>query len=188
MHAVGGTASPGGKAKIRHLPLSSPTLRRRISILVIHSGHFSKGFPAGTEKANNRPENRRKRMHMEGRVPACITCTTQKSGKTTEGRNAQFLTAAPHRLDVLFKQEPGVSARSDGQSNERDDSAFRRDIFRARSKKGWSPRIIYDRSVRDDNGRWNLQRPEKDIRSYQRGYYCIISILILARYKFDVKC
>ncbi|KAM0731972.1 hypothetical protein ACS0PU_001514 [Formica fusca] len=86
MYAVGGIASLGSNAKIWHLPLSSPTPRRRISILVIHSGHFSKGFPAGTEKTNN---NQKERAYACGRSRARITCGTQKSGKTTEDLNAQ---------------------------------------------------------------------------------------------------
>jgi len=81
--------------------------------------------PCGHWKGQQQSREQKK-AYACGRSRARITCGTQKSGKTTEGRNAQFWQLRSIVWTSYSNRSRVFSART----------AFRKNIFRAKSKKG----------------------------------------------------
>lgn len=137
----------------------SPPVRRRISILVIHSGRISrKGSPRARMEGQQRTDTlarepgrkgipRTRACVVEGRSRARITCGMQKSGKT---RGKPSPAAAPRsKTEMSYSNSAAGCSRASRWPN--NDFTFPREvIFASRDlwSKGLSIRAsAYSRSI-----------------------------------------
>jgi len=115
--------------------------------------------PCGLEKANNRAENRRKRMHVEGRVPAS-PAARKNLEKLRKAVTRSSDSCAPS-FGRLIQTGAGCFPRGVTHNQTKEMIPHFESIFFERNRRRVKSRNHSRLICRNDNGQWNLQLKKK---------------------------